>query len=135
MISPPDGTFPRAGGQSLRALRHTLLVKAQTAVGSEAPARVGASPLRRPSACTHQSACTASGPTNSRCTHEEPILRRLRSTGAFLRQRHPSAGSFELGLQVGAERAKLEGELHAEAGDNVFGNRDSDDGYAPVSAC
>ncbi|RPE75845.1 YfaZ family protein [Vulcaniibacterium tengchongense] len=41
-------------------------------------------------------------------------------------------GTFELGLQVGAEWAKLEGTLHAEAGADVFDESESEDGYAPV---
>ncbi|HEY5850112.1 MAG TPA: hypothetical protein VIT62_05015 [Lysobacter sp.] len=39
---------------------------------------------------------------------------------------------FELGLQIGAEWAKLEGTLLAEAGENRFFDQASEDGYAPV---
>lgn len=39
---------------------------------------------------------------------------------------------FNLGLQIGAEWAKLEGRLYAEAGENRYETRSSDDGYAPV---
>ena len=40
--------------------------------------------------------------------------------------------TFNLGLQIGAEWAKLEGRLYAEAGENSYETRSSDDGYAPV---
>jgi hypothetical protein len=40
--------------------------------------------------------------------------------------------SFGVGLQVGAQWAKLEGEVYAEAGEESFSARSSDDGYAPV---
>ncbi|GGD46894.1 hypothetical protein [Pseudoxanthomonas indica] len=40
--------------------------------------------------------------------------------------------TFNLGLQIGAEWAKLEGHLHAEAGADVYDARTSDDGYAPM---
>ncbi|MGX5729151.1 hypothetical protein ACWKWK_01310 [Pseudoxanthomonas beigongshangi] len=39
---------------------------------------------------------------------------------------------FDLGLQIGAEWAKLEGRLYAEAGENSYETRSSDDGYAPM---
>lgn len=39
---------------------------------------------------------------------------------------------FGLGLQVGAEWAKLEGRLHAEAGADVYDDSSSEDGFAPV---
>lgn len=41
--------------------------------------------------------------------------------------------TFGVGLQIGAEWAKLEGEVYAEAGENSFSARSSDDGYAPVA--
>lgn len=41
-------------------------------------------------------------------------------------------GQFELGLQIGAEWAKLEGTLLAEAGPDRFRDSASEDGYAPV---
>ena len=41
-------------------------------------------------------------------------------------------GQFELGLQIGAEWAKLDGTLLAEAGENRFRDSESEDGYAPV---
>ena len=37
-----------------------------------------------------------------------------------------------LGLQIGAEWAKLEGSLHAEAGEDVYDASSSEDGFAPV---
>ncbi|MGH8026148.1 MAG: hypothetical protein ACREO0_05395 [Pseudoxanthomonas sp.] len=37
-----------------------------------------------------------------------------------------------VGLQIGAEWAKLEGKLHAEAGEDVYDDSSSEDGYAPV---
>jgi len=40
--------------------------------------------------------------------------------------------TFNLGLQIGAEWAKLEGRVYAEAGDDRYQARSSDDGYAPV---
>lgn len=40
--------------------------------------------------------------------------------------------TFELGLQIGAEWAKLEGTLLAEAGPDRFRDSSSEDGYAPV---
>ena len=40
--------------------------------------------------------------------------------------------SVSIGLQIGAEWAKLEGRLHAEAGADVYDNSSSEDGYAPV---
>lgn len=39
---------------------------------------------------------------------------------------------FELGLQIGAEWAKLEGTLLAEAGEDRFRDSSAKDGYAPV---
>jgi hypothetical protein len=39
---------------------------------------------------------------------------------------------FNLGLQIGAEWAKLEGRLHAEAGEDVYDDSSSEDGFAPV---
>jgi len=40
--------------------------------------------------------------------------------------------SVSVGLQIGAEWAKLEGKLHAEAGEDVYDDSSSEDGYAPV---
>ena len=40
--------------------------------------------------------------------------------------------TFELGLQIGAEWAKLDGRLLAEAGPYRYEDRDQQDGYAPV---
>ena len=40
--------------------------------------------------------------------------------------------SFNFGLQIGAEYAKLEGSLHAEAGEDVYDGSSTEDGYAPV---
>lgn len=40
--------------------------------------------------------------------------------------------SVSVGLQIGAEWAKLEGSLHAEAGENVYDGSSSEDGFAPV---
>jgi hypothetical protein len=40
--------------------------------------------------------------------------------------------TFNLGLQVGAQWAKLEGRVYAEAGEDSFEARSSDDGYAPM---
>lgn len=39
---------------------------------------------------------------------------------------------FNMGLQVGAEWAKLEGRLYAEAGEDSYEARSTDDGYAPM---
>ena len=39
---------------------------------------------------------------------------------------------FNMGLQIGAEWAKLEGRLHAESGPNVYEAGSSDSGYAPM---
>ena len=40
--------------------------------------------------------------------------------------------SVSVGLQIGAEWAKLEGKLHAEAGEDVYDASSSEDGFAPV---
>lgn len=40
--------------------------------------------------------------------------------------------TFTMGLQIGAEWAKVEGRLYAEAGDDSYDARASEDGYAPV---
>ena len=40
--------------------------------------------------------------------------------------------NVSVGLQIGAQWAELEGELHAEAGENVYDDSSSEDGYAPV---
>ncbi|MEP6908085.1 MAG: hypothetical protein ABI858_08925 [Pseudoxanthomonas sp.] len=40
--------------------------------------------------------------------------------------------AVSVGLQIGAEWAKLEGNLRAEAGDNVYDGSSSEDGFAPV---
>lgn len=37
-----------------------------------------------------------------------------------------------LGVQLGVEYAKIEGKVHAEAGTDVYDDRASEDGYAPV---
>lgn len=40
--------------------------------------------------------------------------------------------TVSVGLQIGAEWAKLEGSLHAEAGEDVYDASSSEDGFAPV---
>ncbi|KAF1728793.1 hypothetical protein CSC76_03075 [Pseudoxanthomonas mexicana] len=40
--------------------------------------------------------------------------------------------AVSVGLQIGAQWAKLEGGLRAEAGENVYDGRASEDGFAPV---
>ncbi|MET0717873.1 MAG: hypothetical protein ABWY34_05645 [Pseudoxanthomonas sp.] len=40
--------------------------------------------------------------------------------------------AVSVGLQIGAEWAKLEGSLHAEAGEDVYDASSSEDGFAPV---
>ncbi|KRG71649.1 hypothetical protein [Pseudoxanthomonas dokdonensis] len=40
--------------------------------------------------------------------------------------------TFTMGLQIGAEWAKLEGNLYAEAGEYSYETSNSEDGYAPV---
>lgn len=40
--------------------------------------------------------------------------------------------TFTMGLQIGAEWAKVDGRLYAEAGDDSYRSRASEDGYAPV---
>lgn len=42
------------------------------------------------------------------------------------------SNAVSVGLQIGAEWAKLEGNLHAEAGEDVYDASSSEDGFAPV---